>query len=97
MTTRETRLALGVLASHEGTTLQAVLDACADGRLACRVAVVISNNAGAGALVRAARAGVPTRHLSGATHPVPQELDAAVCRALVDHGVELVLLAGYMK
>ena len=97
MTRSGTRLALGVLASHEGTTLQAVLDACAEERLACRVAVVISNNAGSGALERAARAGVPGRHLSGTTHPAPQDLDAAVCRTLVDHGVELVLLAGYMK
>jgi phosphoribosylglycinamide formyltransferase-1 len=58
---------------------------------------VVSNNAGSGALQRAARAGVPARHLSSATHPAPQELDAAVCRALLEHGVELVLLAGYMK
>ena len=35
---------LGVLASHEGTTLQAILDAIADGRLAATVAIVISNN-----------------------------------------------------
>ena len=97
MTRSGTRLARGILASHEGTTLQAVLDACAEDRLACRVAVVISNNAGSGALERAARAGVPARHLSGTTHPAPQDLDAAVCRALVDHRVELVLLAGYMK
>ena len=88
---------VGVLASHEGTTLQAVIDACASHRLACEIAVVISNNAGAGALRRASAAGIPTRHLSGATHPSPEALDHAICQTLVDHGVDLVLLAGYMK
>ena len=56
---------IAVLASGEGTTLQAVLDACASGRLPARVGVVISNNAAAGALRRAHAAGVPTRHQIG--------------------------------
>jgi folate-dependent phosphoribosylglycinamide formyltransferase PurN len=38
-------LKIGVLASHEGTTLQCILDACAAGRIQGKVAVVISNNA----------------------------------------------------
>ncbi len=88
---------LAILASHEGTTLQAVLDACADRRIAARVALVISNNAEAGALRRAQAAGVPTRHLSSATHPDPRELDRAICAALAEHRADLVLLAGYMK
>jgi phosphoribosylglycinamide formyltransferase-1 len=97
MTASGAPLKLGVLASHEGTTLQAVIDACAQGRLACEVAVVISNNAGSGALARARSAGVPARHLSTATHPAPEALDGALCRALTEHGVDLVLLAGFMK
>ncbi len=91
------RLRLGVLASHEGTTLQAVLDACARGALQAQVAVVISNNSGAGALERARAAGVPARHLSGQTHPDPDALDGAVRGALTEHAVDLVLLAGYMR
>lgn len=91
------RVRLGVLASHEGTTLQAVLDACAQGALAAEVAVVISNNAGAGALDRARAAGVPACHLSGQTHPDAEALDDAIRRTLTEHGVDLVLLAGYMK
>jgi phosphoribosylglycinamide formyltransferase 1 len=88
---------IGVLASHEGTTLQAVLDACADGRIAARVALVVSNNAASGALRRARQAGVETLHLSGATHPDPTELDRAICDALRAHAIDVVLLAGYMK
>lgn len=88
---------LGVLASHEGTTLQAVLDAVAAGRLPARVTVVVSNNGGAGALRRARAAGVPTAHLSSVTHPDPDALDAAIVRTLEEARVDVVFLAGYMK
>jgi phosphoribosylglycinamide formyltransferase-1 len=88
---------IGILASHEGTTLQAVLDAIADGRLAAVMAVVISNNGGSGALRRAREAGVPAVHLSSATHPDPDELDRAILATLTSRQVDLVFLAGYMK
>jgi phosphoribosylglycinamide formyltransferase 1 len=90
-------LNIGVLASHEGTTLQAVLDACANGSLKARVVLVISNNSGSGALRRAAAAGVATAHLSSTAHPDPAELDGAIRDALVQAGVQIVFLAGYMK
>jgi len=88
---------IGVLASHEGTTLQAVLDACADGHIDGQVTVVVSNNSGSGALRRAREAGVTTAHLSSVTHPDPIALDAAIRDALVGARADLVLLAGYMK
>jgi len=90
-------LRLGVLASGGGSNLQAILDACADGRLEAEVRVVISNNLGSGALERAARAGITGLRLSSKTDPVPADLDAAICRALRDHDVNLVVLAGYMR
>jgi phosphoribosylglycinamide formyltransferase-1 len=88
---------LGVLASHEGTTLQSLLDAFASGRIPGRVAVVISNNGDAGALRRARQAGVHAVHLSSKTHDDPAALDEAIRDALVAAGVEVVFLAGYMK
>lgn len=88
---------IAVLASHSGTTLQAVLDACADHTLSAQVVLVISNNSGSGALLRARAAGIPTAHLSSATHPQPEALDAAMERTLRDAGPDWVLLAGYMR
>ena len=88
---------IAVLASGAGTTLQAVLDACASGRLPARVGVVISNNAAAGALRRAHAAGVPARHLSAATAGGPAAQDQALSKTLVEFATDLVLLAGYMK
>ena len=92
-----TLINIGVLASHEGTTLQAVLDACAEGRISGRVAVVISNNGGARALERARQAGVVAVHLSSHTHADADALDAAIRDALKLANVDLVFLAGYMK
>ena len=88
---------IGVLASHEGTTLQSLLDACADGRIPARIALVVSNNGDSGALRRARQAGVNAVHLSSATHPDPAALDAAIRDALLAAGVDVVFLAGYMK
>ena len=88
---------LGVLASHEGTTLQALIDACAAGAIAGQVVAVVSNNGDAGALRRARAAGVAAYHLSGRTHPDPAALEAAICAVLERHAVDLVVLAGYMK
>jgi phosphoribosylglycinamide formyltransferase-1 len=82
---------LGFLASHRGSHVRAVADACADGRLAAVPRLVISNNADAEVLTWAARQGIPHRHLSGTTHPEPDRLDAAIRDALADHDVELVV------
>jgi phosphoribosylglycinamide formyltransferase-1 len=88
---------IAVLASHEGTTLQSLLDAVADGRIEGRVAVVVSNNGHSGALRRARQAGVQAVHLSSRTHEDPAALDAAIREVLVTARVDLVFLAGYMK
>lgn len=88
---------IAVLASGEGTTLQAVLDACASGRLAARVGLVISNNAAAGALRRGRAAGVAVRHLSAASAGGVAALDRSIRDALAQAATDWVLLAGYMK
>jgi phosphoribosylglycinamide formyltransferase 1 len=90
-------LRIGVLASHEGTTLQSIIDACVEGRIKGRVVVVISNNSSCGALRRAAAAGIDTFHLSPLTHPSSDSLDAAICDALRGARADVIFLAGYMK
>jgi len=90
-------LRIGVLASHEGTTLQSIIDACVEGRINGRVVAVISNNSGSGALRRAAAAGIETFHLSSITHPSGDSLDVAICDALQRARADVIFLAGYMK
>lgn len=90
-------LRIGVLASHEGTTLQSIIDGCVQGRIDGRVVAVISNNSGSGALRRAAAAGIETFHLSSVTHSSGAFLDAAICDALQGARADVIFLAGYMK
>ena len=93
----EKRLKLGFLASHGGTNMQAVIDACKEGRLEAEPCVVIGNNSRSGAMQRARNEGIPACHLSSRTHPGPGALDAAILAALRQHQVGLICLAGYMK
>jgi phosphoribosylglycinamide formyltransferase-1 len=92
-----TELRLGFFASHGGSNMQAIIDACKDGRLDAKPCVVISNNSASTALDRAKREGIPYYHLSGKAHPEPEELDKAILDTLERHEVNLVILAGYMK
>ncbi len=88
---------IAAMASHGGSILQAVLDACQTGALAAEVVLVISNNSNAGALQRARSAGIETLHLSSRTHPDPEALDSAIINALQQAGANWLLLSGYMK
>jgi phosphoribosylglycinamide formyltransferase-1 len=90
-------IALAIFASGTGTTAQAVIDACASGRIDGEVVLIVSNNPGAQVLERAAAAGIPARRLSTRTHPDPGALAQAMLDALAEAGVTHVLLAGYMK
>ncbi len=90
-------LVLGVLVSGSGTNLQAILDAVAAGRLDARVAVVVSNVPGAMALDRARAAGVEAVTIDHRGHAERAAFDAAVVEVLRARGVELVVLAGFMR
>ena len=88
---------LAVLASHEGSTLQALIDACAAQTLDAEVVLVVSNNSKAGALRRAAAANIDTRHISIKTHGSEAAANQAIADALSDTKADWVLLLGYMK
>jgi phosphoribosylglycinamide formyltransferase-1 len=90
-------LRIGVLASGGGTNLQAIIDRCMDGSLAAEIAVVITNNPGAGALDRASSSGVATLCINHRDFSQREDFDNAVVKALQDTGVELVVLAGFMR
>jgi phosphoribosylglycinamide formyltransferase-1 len=84
---------VGVLASGEGSNLQAILDRL-HGRGDVDVVAVGSDKPGARALERARAAGVPERAFE---HADRRERDAAMATWLEQAGVELVVLAGYMQ
>ena len=88
------RLKIGVLASGEGTNLQALLDTV-HGREA-QVVGVACDKPRVTALARAGAAGVATAVLELAAHPNREARDLAMGSWLDERGVELVVLAGYM-
>ena len=88
---------LGFLASHSGTNMQCIINACKQGRIQADPAVVISNNGASSALDRAEREGIPAFHISSKTFTNPDELDRAIRDTLIKHEVYLVVLAGFMK
>jgi phosphoribosylglycinamide formyltransferase-1 len=91
----ELTLPVGVLVSGKGTNLQAILDACAGGRLDARVVLVLSNRAGVPALERAQRAGVPTVVIHEQALGSRAAAHAAMADALRASGARLVVLAGF--
>lgn len=88
---------LGFLASHGGSNMQAILDACRSGEIPARPALLICNNRKAGALERAASFGLPAKVINQSTHPDDAARDAAILDAMKKAGVDLIILAGYMK
>jgi phosphoribosylglycinamide formyltransferase-1 len=86
---------VGVLASGEGTNLQALLDRV-HGREA-EIVAVGSDQPDARALARAEAAGVPTAVFPRGDHPDRAARDAAMATWLAEADVELVVLAGYMQ
>jgi phosphoribosylglycinamide formyltransferase-1 len=88
---------LGVLVSGSGSNLQAILDAIANGTLKTKVGVVVSNVPTAKALERAQKAGVPTVVVDHKAFSDREAFDAKVVSVLKEHGVECVVLAGFMR
>jgi phosphoribosylglycinamide formyltransferase-1 len=91
------RLKIGVLASGGGSNLQSIIDNCIDGKINSEVVVVISNNSKAKALERAANHGIDGLHISSFTEGTQEKADTKICAEMVSRGVDLVVLAGYMK
>lgn len=88
---------IAVLASGQGTNLEAILTAIEESRVAARVVLVISDRAAAPALERARRRGIKALHVEPKFYRTREEFDSAVVGELRQAGVALVVLAGFMR
>jgi len=88
---------LVVLASGNGSNLQAVLDACAARELSAGVVAVVSDHADATALRRAADAGVPAVHVGRHEGEARADYDARLADVVAGFGPDFVVLAGWMR
>ncbi|MCR5143703.1 MAG: phosphoribosylglycinamide formyltransferase [Lachnospiraceae bacterium] len=88
---------IAVLVSGGGTNLQAIIDKIADGTITnTEIALVIANNQGAFALERAAKAGIPAECISPKNFASRDEFNVALTNRLVESGVDLIVLAGFL-
>jgi phosphoribosylglycinamide formyltransferase-1 len=88
-------LKLGFLASGAGSSARAVVGAIHMGELAAEARLVVSNNRGAAVLDFAREAGIPS--LCIPTQADPAAADRRLADALVQSGVELIVLSGYLR
>jgi len=88
---------IAVLASHGGSDLQAIIDACRSNRINAKVCAVISNNSGSFALQRARDNGIPAFHLSIKTAKTADALESEILATLANTNTQFIFLAGYLK
>ncbi len=91
------RARLAILISGRGSNMQAFVDACAGGELEADIAVVLSNNPDAAGLGKAAAAGLTTSCIDHRQYPSREAFDQALVDALMPLGIDLVILAGFMR
>ncbi len=90
-------LRIAAFASHGGSNLQSLIDACQSGQIAGEIVVVISNNRKAYALARARLAKIDALHLSEKSFASRAAFVESLTAELKGRGVNLICLAGYMK
>jgi phosphoribosylglycinamide formyltransferase-1 len=90
-------LRIAVMVSGGGTNLQAIIDGISNGAITnTQIAVVISNNAGAYALERAANAGIDALSISPKTYATREQFNAALLAKVQSYNVDLIVLAGFL-
>ncbi len=92
-----TRARIAVLVSGGGRSLENLAQRIASGELEAELALVISSNAGAFALERARRLGVPSVTVDPKAFAGPGEFSAAAWSAIEAAGADLVVLAGFLR
>jgi phosphoribosylglycinamide formyltransferase-1 len=90
-------LRVAVLVSGGGTNLQAIIDAVENGTITnTEICGVISNNAGAYALERAKKHGIPNRCISPKNYETRAEFNDALLAGVHDLHADLIVLAGFL-
>ncbi|HEY5036695.1 MAG TPA: phosphoribosylglycinamide formyltransferase, partial [Chthoniobacterales bacterium] len=92
-------LALGILGSGKGSNCWAILEEIRSGKLPAEVRIVVSDVPGAGILAVAKEFDVPAVHLDPGNWRTKLEpaAEKELVRLLSEAGVELVVLAGFMR
>ncbi len=90
-------LKLGILISGNGSNLQSIIDNIENGSLKAVIKVVISNNPDAYGITRAKKHGIPFVVFKNGNFKTKEGFDTELVKILKENGVELVILAGFMR
>ena len=89
---------IAVLVSGGGTNLQAILDAAGRGEIPDgKMELVISDRAGAYALERAAKAGIPSVEINKKACGGQEAFEKKLITALTENRIDLIVLAGFLS
>ena len=88
---------LAVFASGSGTNFEAIVQACVDGRIDARVALLVCDVPGAKVLERGGRFGVETFCFRPKSYPSKADFETEIADRMDALGIDLVCLAGYMR
>ncbi len=86
-----------VLISGGGTNLQSIIDACENGQIPCKIALVISNREGVHGLTRAKNHNIPTAFVDHREFASREDFERELIRQIRKTGAELICLAGFMR
>ena len=88
---------LGVLCSGRGSNLQSIMEAAAAGKINAQIGIVLADKPEAKALQRAKAAGIKAVCVDRKQYASRQEFEEALAAELEKAGVNLVILAGFMR
>jgi phosphoribosylglycinamide formyltransferase 1 len=97
LSTRQTSLRLGILASGNGSNLESIAQSIAHQNLPAQIQVLVYNNPNAIAAERADRLGIPKVLHNHRDFANREMLDAAIVETFHQHQVEWVIMAGWMR
>lgn len=95
--TKKSKLKIAVLASGGGTNFQSIIDRCISGDIDAEISLLLTNIPNCGAIARAEKANVPITLINHKDFTDRESFDQAMVDSLNSAGVELVVLAGFMR
>jgi phosphoribosylglycinamide formyltransferase-1 len=90
-------LKLGILASGNGSNMEAIAESIQRGDLHAQMQVVVYNNPKAGVIERAKRLGIPAVLLNHRHYDSREALDQAIIQTMHAHDADWVIMAGWMR
>ncbi|MBN2478302.1 phosphoribosylglycinamide formyltransferase [Candidatus Micrarchaeota archaeon] len=90
-------ISIAVLASGRGSNFQSIIDGVNEGDIKGEIRVLITDNPEAQAISRAEKNKIPVEIIRRKQFKSRENMDLKIKEILDVHGIDLVVLAGYMK